>query len=358
MRAMEEWAPSPYAYSWDRIGLHTGAPDQEVKKAVTVLSVTTETLTAARKAKADLIVAHHPLIWEPLKSLRADDKHAALCLKVAAAGMACFSAHTNLDLVPGGVNDVLAERIGLEDTTSLLPAHHAGMVKLVVFVPDTHLRAVREAVSAAGAGVIGEYTQCAFSAPGTGTFLPGAATDPYSGRKGIVNEEPEQRFETLVPKARVKSVLAALFDAHPYEEVAYDLVELANRDESIGLGRKGTLPSAMTVDEFAKRVKSKLEIGHVRVVDGGKKKIRTVAVLGGAGGDLAGDLPDDVDAYVTGDVKYHDAQHAADRGLTIIDAGHHGTEKWIVPAMADYLKAHCKGLRVVPVMESDPFRAV
>src|SRR5690606_24939344 len=160
----------------------------------------------------------------------------------------------------GGVNDVLAARLGLENIRPLMAAPQPPMMKLVVFVPDTHLREVREAVCAAGAGVIGDYSQCSFSTPGTGTFLPGASTTPYAGQKNIVNEEPERRFETIVPKARLKAVLAALLAAHPYEEVAYDLFELANRDESVGLGRRGTLAQPVALDDFAKTVKARLEI--------------------------------------------------------------------------------------------------
>lgn len=356
--AIDEWAPPGFAYAWDKNGLHTGAPDQEVSKVLVALSVTADAFTAARKAKADMIVAHHPLIWEPLTSLRADAPHAKLCTEVAAAGIACYSAHTNLDVVPNGVNTVLAERLGLTDTAPLFPQTEAELIKLTVFVPDAHLREVREAVSKAGAGTIGDYTQCSFSTGGVGTFMPGEETDPYSGRKNVVNEEPERRFETIVNRARLNGVLDALFEAHPYEEVAYDLVRLANPDDTLSLGLRGRLSAAMPVDEFAATVREALEVTHVRVSSPAKKKVHQIAVLGGAGGSLMEKVPHDVDAYVTGDVKYHDAQSAIDRGLAVVDAGHHGTEKWIVPAMAQFLKGRLKGLKTTQFMEPDPFRVV
>lgn len=358
IEAMDQWAPPALAYEWDKAGLATGSPKQNVTKVLTCLTVTRETFSAARRAKADMIVAHHPLIWEPLQTLRTDNPQARLCLDIADAGIACYSAHTNLDVVPGGVNHILADRLGLNHVAPLFPPPHAEEFKLVTFVPESHLAKVRDAVSAAGAGVIGDYTHCSFSAPGTGTFRPGKDATPYAGGKFQVNQEPELRFETLVPKSRFAEVVNALLKAHPYEEVAYDLVELHATDPSISLGLRGELSRAVSLSTFATRVRDALEISHVRIVGDPKAKVRTVAVMGGAGGDSAARVPDDVDVYVTGDVKYHDALDARERGLSIIDAGHHGTEKWIVPAMADYLKKNVKGLKVSAYIEPDPFKAI
>ena len=356
--AMDEWAPPELAYSWDRCGLHAGRPDQEVRKVLTCLTVTKAALSAAKKARAEMIVAHHPLIWDPLKTLREDNDEAMLCLEVAREGIACYAAHTNLDVVPGGVNHILAGRLGLKNLSSLIRVPHAQMMKLIAFVPGSHLAAVRDAVSAAGAGTIGDYTHCSFSAPGTGTFMPGDRSAPFSGRKHVVNEEPEHRFETLVPKARLARVLIALFAAHPYEEVAYDVVPLANPDKTISLGLQGELAKAVKLDAFAASVRTALDIGHVRVAGDPKRSVKRIAVMGGAGGGSSGEVPGDVDVFVTGDVKYHEAITANERGLAVIDAGHHGTEKWIAPAIAEYLNAQCKGVKAVAYMEPDPFRAV
>jgi len=355
---LDELAPPELAYSWDRVGLHTGSPDAGVSKVLVALSVTSETLRAARRAKADMIVSHHPLIWEPLKTLRTDLPEARLSLELASAGIACYGVHTNLDVVPGGVNDVLADRIGLRSQGPLIPVAHASMIKLVVFVPDTHLAVVRKALSDAGAGVIGDYTQCSFSAPGIGTFVPGESTDPYSGEKGKLAEEEERRFETLVSKSRVGAAVRALYESHPYEEPAYDLVPLANRDDSVSLGLQGDLEKPMKLGDFASFVRERLEISHVRLVGKPDHSVKRVGVLGGAGGGTISDLPPGLDVFVTGDVKYHDAISAAERGLPIIDAGHRGTEKWIVPALADYLKKHLRGLKVTAYVEPEVFQAV
>lgn len=358
VEAVERWAPPSLAYAWDKAGLSLGHPDAKIGKVMVVLTVTRDVLRAATAAKAQMIVSHHPLIWEPLETLRSDDAQARLCLDIAQKGIACYASHTSLDVVPRGVNHILAERLGLRHVGPLLPVPQAEQLKLVTFVPGTHLAAVREALSAAGAGVIGDYTECSFSAPGTGTFRPGSDAKPFSGTQGAVNQEPEQRFEILVPKARVGEVVRALKEAHPYEEVAYDLVKLDTADPAISLGLRGELSRAVSLDTFAARVRKALGIKHVRVSGDPKHTVQRVAVLGGAGGASAPSIPRDIDVYVTGDVQYHDALDARERGLSIIDAGHHGTEKLIVPALADYLKASLKDLRVVPWIEPDPFRVI
>ncbi|MCL4693758.1 MAG: Nif3-like dinuclear metal center hexameric protein [Candidatus Hydrogenedentes bacterium] len=356
--AVERLAPPGYAYSWDRVGLSCGSPQQSVKGAVVALTVTREVLNTALRSKANLIVSHHPLIWEPLRTLRTDDSHTALCLDIAQAGIACFAAHTNLDVVPGGVNTVLAERLGLTDLTPLVAVPQAEQIKLVCFVPESHLADVRDAVCNAGAGVIGEYTHCSFSAPGVGTFLPGEKARPFSGLKHTVNEEPERRFEVLVPKARLGAVLAALTKAHPYEEPAYDVVPLDGTDRSISLGLQGMLRRELTLNRFASHVRQTLDVSHVRVVGEGNRRIRRVGVLGGAGGSEVGSIPTEVDVVVTGDVDYHDALNAQDRNLCVVDAGHVGTEKWIVPALVRFLEAEFPKLKVTGYDEPDPFRVV
>lgn len=354
--ALESWAPPGLAYSWDRIGLSVGDPEATVNRVLVCLSVTRDAFAAARKAKAQMIVSHHPLIWEPLRTLRADNPHVRLCLEIAATGIACFAMHTNLDVVADGVNRVLGEAIGLRDMRPLLPVAQAVMVKLVTFVPESHLATVRDAVSAAGAGIIGNYTHCSFSAEGIGTFFPGDAANPFSGQKGKVNEEPERRFETLVPKARLGRVLAALFAAHPYEEVAYDIVMLENADPLAGLGVQGTLERAQPLDSFAEHVRDALKLEHLRVTGPGKQMVRRVAAIGGSGGGQMEAIPHDVDVLVTGDVGYHDALAAQERGLAVIDAGHAGSERPILEAIKRFLAGRLSGVRVSVYEEADCFR--
>jgi dinuclear metal center YbgI/SA1388 family protein len=358
VEAMDRWAPPQLAYEWDRAGLALGHPSDRVTGVLTCLTVTRDAFRAAKTARANFIVAHHPLIWDPLKTLRSDDAHAALVLDLAQAGFGCFSAHTNLDVAGLGVNAVLAAKLGFAETSPLFPVPQAEMWKLVTFVPESHLHKVRMAVSAAGAGGIGNYTHCTFSAPGVGTFMPAESASPFSGEKLKLNEEPERRFETIFPKHLRVQVLAALRDAHPYEEIAYDLYKLENGDPSISLGLRFELPKPLTLAALAESVRKKLGLKHVRYTGGAKARVRRVAVMGGSGGSSAANVPGDVDVFVTGDVKYHEALDAQERGLAIIDAGHHGTELPVVSSMASHLKALLPKLRVKPYLEPDPFTVI
>jgi len=355
-RVIENFAPPALAYEWDRIGLSIGDPDASVAHVLVALTVTPQAVQRAIRTRAGMIVSHHPLIWDPLRNLRADNPDAKLCLDIATAGIACFSAHTNLDIAPGGVNDLLADKLGLVNRAPLIAVPQGGQVKLVTFVPEAHLAVVRDAVCAAGAGVIGDYTHCTFSAPGVGTFRPGTAAKPFSGTRNQVNEEPERRFEALVPTARIGGVLDALKRAHPYEEVAYDIITLENKDPRVGIGVRGEIPAPATLDAFAATVRENLKLTHVRVVGNAKRRIRTVAVLGGAGGSQVRDVPTGIDVFVTGDIGYHDAQAAQQRGLALIDAGHAGTEKCVVPLLAGLLKKHFRKLRITTYNEPEVFR--
>lgn len=355
---MESWAPKGFAYDWDRIGLRIGDGAAIVKGIVVTLTVTPGCVALAKKRKANLIVAHHAPIWNPLKTLDMTDPDTRLWVDVAASGISVYAAHTNLDVAPEGVNTVLADLLGIERQEPLFGVPQGQLVKVVTYVPESHVAAVRDAMASAGAGVIGAYTHCSFGVEGTGTFLPCAEANPYAGKRGFMNEEPERRIEMPAPCARTEAVVAALRAAHPYEEPAYDIYPLANPDPSVGIGVRGVLPKAMSLRDFAAYVRTALEIQHVRMIGDGKKKIGNVAVLGGAGGSYIARLRQDTDVFVTGDVSYHEAQTAIDRGLGVIDAGHHGTERWIAPYAAERLKAMLPKLPVHVYLEPDPFEAI
>ncbi len=357
-QAMDAWAPQSLAYEWDKVGLQIGEPGQPVKRVLACLTVTAAAVARAEKWGAEMIVAHHPILFSALKTLRTDEPHTRLCLRLAAHNIACFAAHTNLDVVPGGVNTLLAETLQLENITPLIPSSKAGQVKLVTFVPETHLAALREALCQAGAGVIGDYTECTFSSPGIGTFRPNDGANPFSGRKGKRNEEPELRFETLVAKAVLPQVLQALRAAHPYEEAAYDIVALENRDTRFGLGARGTLGRPTALRDFAESVRAALKLSHVRIVGDPRRKVQRVAVCGGAGGGEIPSLPRDIDVYVTGDLKYHEADAAQERGVALIDAGHDGTERNIATTIARHLKKVVPGLAIKAFIEPEIFQPV
>lgn len=353
--ALERWAPSHLAYDWDKSGLSIGEPGATVDGVLVALTVTRETFRRAVDAKVQMIVSHHPILFEPIKALRTDHPLVRLCLDLAVAGIACYSAHTNLDVAPRGVSHILARQLGLEPVGPLFAGEQGEQVKLVTFVPETHLDSVRTAICDAGAGIIGDYTYCTYSGLGQGTFLPGAGTDPFLGRKGELNVEDERRIESVVLRARLDGVLDALRRAHPYEEPAYDVIPLLNKDSGIGLGARARLPEPTTLRAFAAEVMERLGVTHVRVVGDPASSVRNVGILGGSGANSLGRLPRNMDVFITGDVKYHDALDAATRGLAVIDAGHSGTEKWVVPALAEYLRRECAGIAVSTYVEEDVF---
>lgn len=357
-QAMDAWAPPHLAYDWDKVGLQIGEPGQSVRRVLCVLTVTEAAVKRAEQWGAEMIVAHHPILFSALKTLRTDDPHTVLCLRLAHRGIACFAAHTNLDVVPGGVNWILAEDIGLRDIAPLIPSPKSGQIKLVTFVPEMHLAELRSALCRAGAGVIGEYTECTFSTPGTGTFFPENWTNPFSGIKGALSQEYELRLETLVPRALLGPVLQALYAAHPYEEPAFDIVTLENQDPRFGLGAHGVLEKPQSLRDFAESVRRALKLSHVRFVGDPKSKVQRVAVCGGAGGGEIAALPRDIDVYVTGDLKYHEADFARERGLALIDAGHDGTERNIARAIAKYLRKQVPGLETRALVEPEIFTPV
>jgi dinuclear metal center YbgI/SA1388 family protein len=337
---LEKLAPPNLAEAWDSVGLMVGNPSQEIKKVWTTLDVTLSFVEAAAHEQVDLIVSHHPLIFKAIKQLDTSTTAGKIIEQLMKANIAVFSAHTNLDRTVGGVNDVLAHTLKLQDVRPLTVDFTEKLVKLVVFVPATHEQAVYEAVMAAGAGHIGQYSHCAFVTTGTGTFLPLADTHPFIGQQGLLTSVDEVRLETILPEAILPPVLTAMLAAHPYEEVAYDIYPLKNQGKATGLGRIGKI-EPVSLQDFIFDVKKQLNINAVNAVGRPEQRIGKVAVCGGSGASLMLQAKaSGADVLVTGDVKYHDALEAAALGIAVIDAGHYATEQPVVAVLASYLQEH------------------
>ncbi|MBL0388331.1 Nif3-like dinuclear metal center hexameric protein [Tumebacillus sp. ITR2] len=338
--ALEEMAPLSLAESWDKVGLHVGDPNTPVRKVMLTLDSNDEGVIDEAIAKGvDLIIAHHAMIFRPVQTIRTDTPYGRKLQKLLANNLSVYVAHTNLDIAEGGVNDILASRLHLENTDIVTRVHNTRLKKLVVFVPETHHEAVRQAVGDAGAGWIGNYSHCTFNTPGTGTFVPQEGTNPYIGKQGELERVNEIRLETVVPERIQDKVIAAMLQAHPYEEVAYDLYPLEIMGQALGVGRVGDLVEEMTLAEFAEFVKQQFEVPTVRVVGPLDRKIRRVAVWGGSGEEYFPDaLRKGADVFVVSDIRYHYAQDAAAEGLCMIDPGHN-TEKLVLPSLGAYLEA-------------------
>ena len=336
---LEELAPNSYAMEGDPVGLQWGNPELEVKGIIFALDFNKDVLQEAVAMEANFVITHHPYLFQPLTCLDLRRTEGNLLYRALQSQISLVSAHTNLDIAPLGVNHVLANLFALQKRSLLRETGKEKLLKLVVFVPEGHEDDVRDALSRAGAGWIGNYSHCTFQAKGTGTFLPREGTTPYLGDKGELNKVDELRLETILPARLEKQVLKSLFEAHPYEEVAYDIYPLQREADPFGLGMVGTLPGPVTLQEMALQVKSKLASSTLKVLGDLRGKVEKVAVLGGSGGNFIADaLRNNVDVLITGDVSYHDAQQAERQGLSLIDAGHEATERPVVDFWAGLLE--------------------
>jgi dinuclear metal center YbgI/SA1388 family protein len=361
IQLMEELAPKHYAVPDDRIGLQLGSLKKEIRKVLVALDVTDAVVEEAIREQADLIIAHHAIIFRPLAHLQTDTPAGKLYAKLIKNDIAVYIAHTNLDVAEGGINDWMAEALGLQDLRNLEDIHTEKLKKLVVFVPETHHAQVQQAVFTAGAGWIGKYSNCSFNIEGTGTFLPREGSDPYIGEQGKLEKVAEIRLETVVPESVEKRVVQAMLKAHPYEEVAYDLYPMDLKGRTFGLGRVGKLPEAVTLSELAESVKQAFQVPMLRMVGDPGRQVRKVAVLGGAGDRYVRHaLFAGADVLVTGDMGYHSAHDALAAGLSILDPGHN-VEKIMKPKVAEYLNKRLqdKGYATTAVassMDTEVFR--
>lgn len=362
LNLLNELAPLKLAEQWDNCGLLVGDPRQEVKGILVCLDVSHNVLEEALTQGANVILSHHPLIFKPLKGLRLDKPQGQILARIIKNDLQIIALHTNYDQAREGVSVQLARILGLVDTQVLQPKDLEKLYKLVVFVPTDYEAQVREAMGNAGAGHIGNYSHCTFRAAGTGTFLPLEGTNPFLGTQGQLEEAAEYRLETIVPESLLSQVIEAMLAAHPYEEVAYDLIPLANRQEGYGLGRVGRLPAPLKLRDFVQQVKSQLSLSAVKVAGDPEREITQVAVCGGSGKSL---IPLAAQAgaqvLVTGELGHHDAQLAQELGLALVDAGHYATEAVSLPFLVEALKDKLEkgGFRIPVVLsqkEQDPWQ--
>lgn len=352
------------AEDWDNVGLQVGDPSAVVERILVCLDAEEIAIAEAERHNAQLVVSHHPLLHRPQKRLTPGDEVGRVLFRAIRGNIAIYSAHTNLDRAADGLNDWLAERLGLESCQPLEKPLPGDFYKLVVFVPHGHETELMDALFAAGAGHIGRYDRCSFRALGTGSFRGDNETVPFIGQPGESEETEEFRLETIVPAACLSKVVSRMIKAHPYEEVAYDLIPLANSRTDVGLGRVGRLTETVSLRQFADQVREGLNVAALRMVGDPERSVGKIAVCGGSGASLISEaLRQGADCLVTGDVKYHDAQRARAENLALIDAGHFGTEQFMVTELSLRLR-QILSERQLPVevvemsAEQDPFWVV
>jgi dinuclear metal center YbgI/SA1388 family protein len=358
---LDRLAPPRLAASWDNVGLQIGSRSWPVNKVWTALDPLPEVVAAACENDVDLLVTHHPLFFKPVKRIDCESPLGRVVEMAVSRQLAIFCAHTNLDSVSDGLNDLLARRMGLERLRVLDEPADANQCKLVVFVPATHVKAILSALFELDAGRIGSYSCCSFRTEGIGTFLPDDDAAPAIGQTGTLSEVPENRIEIVVSRDSLYKLVDALKQVHPYETMAYDVYPLTGRDQVNGLGRVGRLATPMPLDGLSEKLKTIFNLDAVKIVGQGDMPVETVAVCTGSGSSLlTAAIASGAQAYVSGDLGYHTARDAQQAGIGLIDIGHFGSEHIIVDVLAASLREAiaAAGLSVVVEasdMETDPF---
>ena len=336
LRALESVAPLSLQESYDNAGLLAGNPDAEARGALVCIDVTEDVVDEALSTGANLIISHHPLVFKPLKSLTGKNYVERALIKAVKNDIAIYAAHTNMDNAWSGVNFKMAEMLGLLDVSVLSPLSRK-LLKLVTYVPVADADKVRRALFDAGAGTIGEYDCCSYNSEGFGTFRAGANANPYCGEIGELHHEPELSVSVILPQHLRGRVIQALFQAHPYEEPAFDLIPLENVWPQAGSGVVGELLCPMDEIDFLERVKSVFKCGCVRHTALTGRKIRRVALCGGSGSFLIPEaVSAGVDAFVTGEIKYHEFFGYEDT-LLLADIGHYESEQYTKDVFCDII---------------------
>lgn len=352
--------PERDAASWDATGLQVGDPADPVRGVMVCLDATRAAIDEARDAGCDLIVAHHPLLFRGLDRLTPSSAAGRLALHAARCGVSVLAAHTNVDVAAPGATETITELLGVGGLQPLQATPPPQQLKLVTFVPRENTVEVLGALSAAGAGVIGEYDHCGFRVAGTGSFRPSPAANPHLGERGAINEVAEDRLEVDLNRRDLEAVVDALWDAHPYEEVAYDVYPLAGPPSAgggKGLGRVGELSEPLSLREVCDRLVDGLATPFLRVAGELDQSVSRVAACAGAGDALIDDaLAAGADCYITGDLRHHPTLDARTRGLAVVDAGHGAVEHAAMQHVADTLAgdaAHA-GLRAPVRFSAQP----
>ena len=337
----EKWSPKQLAFDGDPIGLHIGQLNRPVEKVLVTLDVNEEVIDEAIEHGATLVIAHHPPLFRPVKSIVTDTPQGKMIEKCIKHDISVYAAHTNLDIATGGVNDMLADRLGMEETELLDTTTSERLAKLAVFCPLADADALRAKLAEAGAGALGDYRACSFSSQGTGRFTPVDGANPAIGEVGEPTRVDEERIEVVFPESLQAKVVKALFAAHPYEEPAFDIIMTQQTTNEQGIGRIGKLPEEMTLKEFAGHVKEAFGVPALRFVGDPDTKIRKVAVLGGDGNKyIHAAKRRGADVLVTGDMYYHVAQDAQAMDLALVDPGHN-IEKIMIEGVAKKMSELC-----------------
>lgn len=357
---IEQLVPLKLALDWDNVGLLVGDANKKVKNVLLAIDVTSEVLLEARNLKTDLIISYHPVIWDGLKKVTSESP-GDVVYELIRCDVAAFSIHTALDIVGGGVNDALAEIVGICDGRPIgdfVEVPGGDMYKLVVFVPVDSADKVANAVFQAGAGVMRNYSHCGFTAQGLGSFFPLEGAKPAIGKKGKLERVDEMRFETIVPAEKLDDAIAAMKKAHPYEVPAYDCFKLYNERSQFGLGRIGKLKKPAPLDKIITKIKKETGAKAVGIVGKEKKLVRTAAVCAGSCGKIINQvIAAKADLYLTGELKHHHALAAQQANVTCLCLSHTVSERFMLKKFAKQLQKTLGDVKIrISKKDKDPFK--
>ncbi|MEX2597716.1 MAG: Nif3-like dinuclear metal center hexameric protein [Salibacteraceae bacterium] len=337
IKALEELAPPSYQESYDNAGLICGNVNEDVKSVLCTLDCTEAVVEEAIQKGCNIIIAHHPIVFKALKQLTGKNYIERTIIKAIKNDIVIYAIHTNLDNVIHGVNAKIGQVLGLSNLEILKPKKEI-LKKLITFVPKTDVEPVRSALFYAGAGNIGHYDHCSFNVSGHGTFRGGEQANPYKGKVGNDHIEEEIKIEVIFPAQIQGKVLSGLIKAHPYEEVAYDIISLENQYEQVGSGMIGTFDKPQQVNAFLQLVATRLNCSVIRHTKKVADPIKKVAFCGGSGSFLLSDaIQQQADVFITSDYKYHDFFDAEDR-IMILDVGHFESEQFTPNLIKEYLE--------------------
>ena len=333
---LEIFAPLSYQENYDNAGLIVGSSDNKFNAALLCIDITEEIIDEAIKKKANLIVSHHPIIFSGLKSITGKNYIEKCIIKAIKNDIAIYSSHTNMDNVFNGVNKKICEKLDIKNYKTLAPVKNK-LKKIVTFIPEQHADKVRNALFAAGAGHIGNYDNCSYSSAGKGSFRALKDTKPFVGKINEIHFEKEIRIEIIFPDYLQDRLINELKNKHPYQEVAYDIYSLDNTSENIGAGMIGELEQEIEEKEFLTKIKQVFKTKTIRHTNFLNKKIKKVAVCGGAGSFLLQNaINKEADIFITGDFKYHQF-FDAERKILIADIGHYESEQFTKDIFYDIL---------------------
>ncbi len=359
LEILDSISPFKLAQDWDNVGLLIGDENAKVSKVIFTIDITQAVVDEAKSLKAKTIVSYHPVIWEPLKKITARGEK-PIVYKLLKDGFNVISIHTALDAACGGVNDGLAKAIGLINTepiSDFVSLSNEKMYKLVVFVPTDNVNLVSKAIFDAGAGRLGNYSNCGFSGEGVGTFLPLKGATPAIGKRGRQESVDEVRFETIVRERNLVGVIEAMKRAHPYEMPAFDVIKLETEEKKYGIGRLGSFEAEKEIGIIVGEIKKLTGAKVIGFVGEAKRRVKSAAVCAGSCGSIITKvIAAGCELYITGELKHHDALLARESGLSCLCLSHSVSERFILAELAERIKISCPSLDLMLSKEdTEPF---